>query len=192
VDLLGRTLFSHVDGLSVAGRIVEVEAYLGSVDPGSHAFRRRTPRNEVMFGPPGHLYVYFTYGMHYCANIVCEKDGVAGAVLLRAVEPTVGIDVMAERRAISDVRLLAKGPARLCQAFAFARDQNRADLTAGVIGVSGPRKLKAPVLSSARIGLRPGMDQAWRFYEEGPWVSGSKRITGTPLEENDQPGPIFR
>ena len=110
--LLGRTLVSESDAGTVTGRIVEVEAYCGFSDPASHAYRGPTRRNAVMFGPPGHLYVYFTYGMHFCANAVCEAVGSPGAVLLRAVEPLSGIDVMAERRGLASVGLLARGPAR--------------------------------------------------------------------------------
>ena len=195
--LIGRTLFSIAPEGLVAGRIVEVEAYggfggvaaplstesrapeaanplksnSGSSDPGSHAFRGRTPRNSVMFGPPGHLYVYFTYGMHHCANIVTDADGVAGAVLLRAVEPTEGLDLMAQRRGTDDLRKLARGPARLCQAFALDLGHNRADLATGDVWVGRTRRLSLPIQTSARVGLRPGMDQPWRFYEPGIWVS---------------------
>jgi DNA-3-methyladenine glycosylase len=170
-DLVGRTLVSQSPEGTVAGRLVEVEAYCGAQDPASHAFRRATPRNSVMFGPPGHLYVYFTYGMHFCANIVTEPAGTAGAVLLRAVEPLHGLDLMAERRGVTEAALLARGPARLCQAFGLGRSDNGADLMDGPIWVTRARRLKAPVKSSIRIGLRPGMDQPWRFYEEGPWAS---------------------
>lgn len=169
--LLGRVLVSESPEGLVAGRLVEVEAYCGSQDPASHAFRRMTPRNSVMFGPAGHLYVYFTYGMHFCANIVTEVPGVAGAVLLRAVEPLEGLDLMAARRGLSDPALLAKGPARLCQAFGIARADNGADLGEGRIWVSKRRQFQGAVKTSKRIGLRPGMDQPWRFYIEGPWVS---------------------
>ena len=171
-DLLGRVLIhSSKDGV-VAGRIVEVEAYLGSIDPGSHAFRGPTPRNSIMFGPPGFLYVYFTYGMHYCSNVVTGKDGVAGAVLLRAVEPLVGLELMSRRRGTEDPRLLARGPARLCQAFGFGRDHNGLDLVEGAAWISRGKKLKGQIKETPRIGLRPGMDQPWRFVESGPWASG--------------------
>jgi DNA-3-methyladenine glycosylase len=126
-DLIGCILFFN----GVGGRIVETEAY-ASGDPASHSFKGRTVRNAVMFGPPGHLYVYFTYGMHYCANLVCEAEGSGAAVLLRALEPLQGLDLMSERRGpvvrrsdgSVDARLLCGGPARLTQALAIGRAQN--------------------------------------------------------------------
>ncbi|MDQ4148658.1 MAG: DNA-3-methyladenine glycosylase [Actinomycetota bacterium] len=171
-ELLGRTLYRRTDEGVVAGRLVEVEAYCGSDDPASHAYRRMTARNAVMFGPPGHLYVYFTYGMHHCANIVSDTDGVAGAVLLRALEPLEGLELMAARRGLSDPRLLARGPGRLCQAFSLTRADNGADLTAGSVWVGSERRIEGRVRTSLRIGVPRRLDQPWRFYEEGPWVSG--------------------
>ena len=172
--LLGHTLFHETSQGLVGGRIVEVEAYRGPQDPGSHAYRGMTRRNSVMFGPPGHLYVYFTYGMHHCCNVVTEKDGVAGAVLLRAVEPTHGLDIMETRRITDDPHLLAKGPGRLCQAFGFAREHDGLDLVDGPAWISRTKRLKAPIKASARIGLRAGIDEPWRYYEPGPWTSGKK------------------
>lgn len=179
-DLLGRTIYRDSEDGLVSGRIVEVEAYCGVDDPGSHAYRRVTPRNQIMYGPPGHLYVYFTYGMHHCANIVTEQDGYAGAVLLRAVEPKQGIDLMKKRRGRDDLYLLAKGPARLCQAFDLDRGDNGIDLTDELVWVSPGRQLRGSVRSSVRIGLKPGIDQPWRYYEEGPWVSGPKMSRASP------------
>jgi DNA-3-methyladenine glycosylase len=167
--LLGRMLVHESSEGRVAGRIVEAEAYRGADDSGSHGFRGRTMRNATMFGPPGHLYVYFTYGMHYCSNVVCEKDGVAGAVLLRAVEPVEGLDLMAERRGLEDPRLLARGPARLCQAFGFDRRHDGSDLVTGPIWIEGRPKRKGTHKVSSRINVRN--DHQWRFYEEGPWKS---------------------
>jgi DNA-3-methyladenine glycosylase len=171
-ELLNKLLVTKTDdGVRLAARIVEVEAYRGSDDAGSHAFRGMTPRLEVMFGPPGHLYVYFTYGMHWCANAVATKDGDAAAVLLRAAAPVDGIDVMRERRvkARRDRDLLA-GPARLCQAFGITGEQNGADLVRGPIrilddGVAPPDQ---PGVST-RIGLSPGRgdDHPWRFVVPG-------------------------
>lgn len=169
--LLGRTLIHDSPEGTVAGRIVEVEAYGGADDPGSHAFRGMTPRNTTMFGPPGHLYVYFTYGMHWCSNVVCVRDGVPGAVLLRAVEPVEGLDLMAARRGTDDPRLLARGPARLCQAFGFARAQDGADLVSGPVSIGGRQRIQGIILESSRIGVRVGVEHKWRFYEQGRWAS---------------------
>jgi DNA-3-methyladenine glycosylase len=171
-DLLGLTLVHESAEGRVAGRIVEVEAYLGTSDPSSHAFRGPTPRNDVMFGAAGHLYVYFTYGMHHCANIVTEAEGVAGAVLLRAVEPVDGLELMARRRGIADPRLLARGPGRLAQAFGFTRAHNRLDLVTGPVWVGGPAVREGPTAISRRVGISEDQDQPWRFYEPGPWTSG--------------------
>lgn len=171
-DLLGRTLYRQTREGLLSGRIVEVEAYKGSDDPGSHGFRRMTPRNVVMFGPPGHLYVYFTYGMHFCSNVVTGSDGTASAVLLRAVEPLDGREIMARHRGTAEPRLLARGPGRLCQAFELGRSENGADLTDGDIWIGVTRRMNGPVKTSIRIGMANQINRPWRFYEEGPWRSG--------------------
>lgn len=176
--LLGRTLYSRRPDGTAAGRIVEVEAYCGKDDPASHAYRRRTDRNAVMFGPPGRLYVYFTYGMHHCANIVADEEGSAGAVLLRAVEPLEGLELMARRRRTDKPGLLAKGPGRLAQAFSLTLADNGADLSNGDVWVGQERRAEAAVERSVRIGIKPEMQQLWRFYEPGPWVSGRRRPIG--------------
>jgi DNA-3-methyladenine glycosylase len=169
--LLNKLLVRRVDGTRLAARIVEVEAYLGSEDAGSHAFRGETPRTAVMFGPPGHLYVYFTYGMHWCANVVAAKDGDAAAVLVRAAAPVAGLATMRERRpkARSD-RELCAGPARLCQAFGITGDDNGADLTRGLLRIvdDGTPPPARPGVST-RIGLSPGRgdDHPWRFTVPG-------------------------
>ncbi len=164
----------------VAGRIVEAEAYLGSIDPGSHAYRGPTRRTTTMFGPPGHLYVYFTYGMHWCANVVCGAEGEAGAVLLRALAPVSGLEVIRSRRpkARRD-RDLCSGPARLAQALGLDGTYDGADLVAGPVvitddGVPPP----ADPGVSVRIGLSPGKgeEHPWRWYVRGdPNVSGVPR-----------------
>jgi DNA-3-methyladenine glycosylase len=174
-ELLGRTLVSDSPAGTVTGRIVEVEAYCGWRDPASHAYRGETRRNSVMFGPPGHLYVYFTYGMHYCANVVCEPPGSPGAVLLRAVEPLSGLELMAERRGTTGVRALARGPARLAQAFGLDLAANGSDLVSGPVRITGPARLAAPVAVSPRIGISRAVEEPWRFYETGPWASGRVR-----------------
>ena len=164
----------------VSGRIVEVEAYLGAIDPGSHAYRGPTPRTTTMFGPPGHLYVYFTYGMHWCANVVCGAEGEAAAVLLRALAPVSGLDVIRSRRpkARRD-RDLCSGPARLAQAVGLDGTHDGADLVAGPVliaddGVPPP----ADPGVSVRIGLSPGKgeEHPWRWYVRGdPNVSAAPR-----------------
>lgn len=148
------------------GRIVEVEAYRED-DPASHTYRGRTDRNAVMFGPPGHLYVYFTYGMHHCANVVTGAEGHGAAVLLRAVEPLAGLDVMSERR--SGRRQLADGPAKLCQAFAIGREHNGADVCRGNgIGVfdDGVPPPANPLVGP-RVGISKAVDVPWRFRVPG-------------------------
>ncbi|HUQ38582.1 MAG TPA: DNA-3-methyladenine glycosylase [Acidimicrobiales bacterium] len=151
-------------------RIVEVEAYAGGEDPGSHAYRGPTRRNATMFGPPGHLYVYFTYGMHWCANAVCGAEGEGVAVLLRAARPEAGIDLMqvARPKARSE-RDLCSGPAKLCQAFSVTGADDGADLCGAsdvVIGDDGRRPPRAPGVS-ARIGLSAGADLPWRWFVPG-------------------------
>ena len=158
--LLGATL-RHGD---VACRITEVEAYDGPNDPGSHAYRGRTPRNAVMFGPAGHLYVYFTYGMHWCANVVCGPEGSPSAVLLRAGEVVDGVEVARDRRrAARSDRELARGPARLCQALAIGRDQNGHDLRAEPLTLE-PGPPRDDVRRGPRVGLREAPDRPWRFW----------------------------
>lgn len=144
------------------GRIIEVEAYRED-DPASHTYRGRTQRNAVMFGPPGHLYVYFTYGMHHCANVVTGVEGSGAAVLLRAVEPIAGIDVMRARRHGRD--RLADGPAKLCQAFAIGPEHNGADVCGDAeVGLfdDGTPPPEAPLVGP-RVGISVAVDVPWRW-----------------------------
>ncbi len=176
--LLGCVLVHDRPGGLVAVEIVEVEAYLGSVDPASHAFRGRTARNEVMFGEPGHAYVYFTYGMHFCVNLVCEVPGDATAVLLRAGRVVAGAEVAADRRAASagagaasrrEVRL-ASGPARLCQALGIDRVQNGADVCdpGGALRVcAGTGPPPERIATGPRVGVSAGAEAPWRFWIDG-------------------------
>lgn len=175
-ELLGATL--HGRGVSI--RITEVEAYLGELDPGSHAFRGQTRRNAVMYGPPGHLYVYFTYGMHVCANVVCSPEGEATAVLLRAGEVVDGLELARERRTTSKVDTdLARGPARLCVALGITLGDNGDDLATGDIRLEPARYPAASVASGPRTGVSGdgGTDAfPWRFWIPGdPTVSPYKR-----------------
>ena len=177
--LLGAVLVSERGGERVAIRLTEVEAYEGAADPASHAFRGRTTRTEVMFGPAGHLYCYFTYGMHWCANVVCGVDGIAAAVLLRAGEVIDGQDVARERRpaARRDVDL-ARGPARLATCLALGRDTNGVDVCSTDSDVqleSMPARRRPGVVAGPRVGITVATEHAWRFWLAGnPTVSAFK------------------
>lgn len=174
--LIGAVVVSEVAGLEVAVRLTEVEAYEGADDPASHAFRGRTPRTAAMFGPPGHLYCYFTYGMHWCANIVCGSDGVAAAVLLRAGEVVRGLDPARARRpaAHRDVDL-ARGPARLASCLGLVAEHNGADLCAVASPVrleSLPTRRRRGVRSGPRVGIGAAVERPWRFWlDDDPTVS---------------------
>jgi len=180
-ELLGKLLRRG----PLVARIVEVEAYRGASDAASHAFRGKTARNATMFGPAGHLYVYFTYGMHYCANVVCWPDGEAGAVLLRALAPVSGLDEMAARRrggrepsASRRSETLCSGPAKLCQAFALDRTADGYDLISGAQGLvlldDGTPPPDAPAVGT-RIGLGAQCatrEEPWRW-----WVPGEPNVS---------------
>ena len=183
--LLNKVLVRDEPGIGrVAARLVEVEAYRGEHDPGSHAYRGQTVRNAVMFGPAGHLYVYFTYGMHWCANVVADHEvGDAGAVLLRAAAPLDGLDAMwARRPKARSERELCAGPARLCQAFGVDGAHDGTDLTAGSIRIvdDGTPPPAAPFVG-VRIGLAAGRgdEHPWRFCIPGdPHISRPPRGSG--------------
>jgi DNA-3-methyladenine glycosylase len=173
--LLGKILIRRQDTVDIRGRIVETEAYCGESDPGSHAFRGPSPRTQVMFGPAGHLYVYFTYGMHFCANVVTDEEGTAGAVLLRALQPLEGLNVMEERRGPRATVDLCNGPAKLCQAFGIARAQNGASLLHGDIWIEDDGVPPGRVETSTRVGLSAGRGEELRFYlADSPFVSRGK------------------
>ncbi|MDX8144793.1 DNA-3-methyladenine glycosylase [Lentzea sp. BCCO 10_0061] len=177
VDAAQLLLGSFLEAGGVRVRIVEVEAYRGGDDPASHCYRGKTPRNEVMFGPAGFLYVYFVYGMHFCANVVSLTDGVPGAVLLRAGEVVSGEDIAFSRRPASrSAAELAKGPARLCKVLGLDRTQNGLDLTSA----DSPVRLYAgepatKVFAGPRVGVAVAMDVPWRFWIDSPAVSTYKR-----------------
>ncbi len=176
-ELLGQVLARRLpDGAVLRARIVETEAY-DQDDPASHAYRGRTPRVRVMFGPPGHLYVYFTYGMHHCMNVVTGPDGTASAVLLRAAQPLEGMERMSIRRRTDRVRDLCRGPARLAQAFDVDRRLDGADLVRGreIWIERDPAAGAASIRCGPRVGIRVGTDLPWRFWIDGPWVSVSRR-----------------
>jgi DNA-3-methyladenine glycosylase len=179
-DLVGCVFtHDHPDGRT-AIRLVEVEAYRGVIDPGSHGYRGPTPRVRTMYGPPGYLYVYFTYGMHWCANIVCAPAGVCEAVLLRAGEPVAGIELMRARRpGITDDRLLAAGPARLTQAMGIGKNQDGASLLRGgdfscAEDAVTDEYRRREIAQTVRVGLSEGRGDEipWRFVVAGhPYAS---------------------
>jgi len=170
-DLIGVKLL--VDG--VGGTIVEVEAYDGE-DPAAHGFRGRTPRNGSMFGPPGHAYVYRSYGIHWCLNFVCEEEGSAAAVLIRALEPACGIEEMRERRGLVENRLLCSGPGRLCQALAVTREHDGISLDAPPFELHAAQS-RVEVVAGPRIGISVATEVPWRYAaSESRFLSRPLRI----------------
>jgi DNA-3-methyladenine glycosylase len=172
-DLIGAVLL--FDG--VGGRIVEVEAY-HHTEPAAHSYRGPTSRNAIMFGPPGYAYVYRSYGIHWCLNFVCEPAGSASAVLIRAIEPTVGLPVMRRRRGMKDTRLLCSGPGRLCAALRITRAQNGFALDEppfALFARSGP----VEVVAGPRIGITKAVDLPWRYGLKGSRFL-SKPFASTP------------
>ena len=192
--LLGKHIVRKIGTKLLIGKIVEVEAYCKG-DPASHAFHGRTKRNDVMFWEGGHLYVYFTYGMHFCANVVAGNEGIGEAVLIRAVEPLVGIEIMKINRYGSNKLLnfkspnlksfnlkslinLTNGPAKFCQAFGISRKEDGSDLLdSNIFVINGKALPSSSIVRSARIGIRTGIEKKWRFFvNENPWVSNLKKI----------------
>ena len=171
----------------VAVRITEVEAYAGAADPGSHAFRGPTPRNRVMFGPAGRLYVYFTYGMHHCCNVVCGPEGAAAATLLRAGEVVDGLEVARARRPGARDSDLARGPALLCRVLGITTADDGTDLAGGPILLRP--QLQAPqsraVRTGPRVGLRHAADRPWRFWLDGDPTVSRYRPAATRLRAAD-------
>ena len=170
-ELLGKFLIRKIGRKHLIGKIVEVEAYDGSVDEAAHTYGGKTKRNEVMFNEGGFLYVYFTYGMHFCSNVVAGKLNEGKAVLLRAVEPVNGIELMAINRFgkkdISAVELknLTNGPAKICRAFSIARSKNGTDLTGKEIFIlDSPKLSRNKIAASTRIGIKKSVDLPWRYY----------------------------
>lgn len=160
-DLIGVELL--VDG--IGGRIVETEAY-DHEDPAAHGYRGRTERNASMFGPPGHAYVYRSYGIHWCMNVVCGEPGTAGAVLLRALEPTLGVERMIARRGLTDPRLLCSGPGRLCQALGVTREHDGLRLDEPPFGLAEHTQ-PVEVVQGTRIGITKAADRPWRYGLKG-------------------------
>jgi DNA-3-methyladenine glycosylase len=173
-DLLGCVVETRVRGVRAAGRIVEVEAYVGPHDPAAHGYGwRQTARNAGLFGPPGTCYVYFIYGNHWCANVVTERAGYPSAVLLRALEPLVGLDVMGRRRGTRHPRLWCAGPGRLCQALGITGGFDGESLAGPRIRISRPaRRAPMRIAAGPRVGITRAVGWPLRFYlRDSPWVS---------------------
>lgn len=173
--LLGTFLVHESPKGRTVGRVVETEAYLGSSDPAAHTYRGETARNRAMFGPPGHLYVYFIYGVHHCCNVVTRPEGVGEAVLLRALEPVEGLDLMRARRGgATRERDLCSGPGKLVQAMGLGREHDGADLVRGAVFLADatsvperfPRR-RVDVVTTTRVGITKAAERPLRFYERG-------------------------
>jgi DNA-3-methyladenine glycosylase len=177
-DLIGATFL--FDG--VGGRIVEVEAY-HHTDPAAHSYGGQTERNAVMFGPPGFAYVYRSYGIHWCVNFVCEREGSAAAVLIRAIEPLEGLAKMRRRRGLDDARLLCSGPGRLCEALGITRAHNALALDAPPFRLQ-PRTREVEIVTGPRIGITKAVEHPWRYGLEG------SRFLSKPFTAiAEKPGP---
>ena len=164
--LLGCLLEREINGRTIQVKIVETEAY-DQTDAASHSYKGKTERTEIMFGEPGYLYVYFTYGMHYCCNVVTDREGVGSAVLIRAVEPLVGEEYMKEQRHVSG-KALSNGPAKLCQALAIDKRLNGHDLKVSPLKlIIQPALNKNMITQTKRIGISQAKDVPWRFYITG-------------------------
>jgi DNA-3-methyladenine glycosylase len=180
-ELLGKILVRRQGRKKLIARIVEVEAYLGPDDPAAHASIGKTPRNAVLFGPPGHAYVYFIYGNHYCLNVSCLPDGTPGGILFRALEPLDGIEEMFEFRRIprnSDWRKLTSGPGRLAAAFGITRERdNGKDLTSAKsdLYIANDGATRPQVLVTRRIGINKAVDMPLRYI-----VAGNRFVSGKP------------
>jgi DNA-3-methyladenine glycosylase len=169
-ELLGAKLLVH----GVGGRIVEVEVY-DAEDPASHGYAGMTERNRSMFGAPGHAYVYRSYGIHWCLNLVCEEEGRAAAVLLRALEPTDDVDMMRARRGVADPRLLCSGPGRLCQALGVTREHDGLPLDRPPFELRA-REEAVDVVAGARVGISRAKDAPWRYgVAASPFLSRALR-----------------
>jgi len=170
-NLLGKQLVKREEGIFLAGKIVEVEAYTDKNDEASHSYKGVTNRNKTMFALGGKLYVYFVYGNHFCCNVVCDKEGVGAAVLIRAIEPLNGIEVMAQRRfkkkdmTEKEFLNLTNGPGKICQAYNISAKENGIDLCGGDIFLAdGDKVPKKQILQSSRIGIKKSTELQWRFY----------------------------
>jgi len=174
-ELLGFALVRNLKGKRLSGTIVETEAYRGRRDPASHAYRGMTKRNEVMFGPAGHAYVYFTMGMHHCLNVTTEPTRSPAAVLSRALEPVEGVELMQRNRGVKDIHRLATGPGNLTKALGIGSEMNGEDMITSHTLFLEKGKPNSEVGISSRVGISRGVSSKWRFFVRGnPSVSKGK------------------
>lgn len=169
-ELLGKYLVKSAKVIYLAGKIVEVEAYCGPSDLACHASKGKTERNAVMFGPPGHTYIYFTYGLYHMLNFVTEKEGYPAAVLIRALEPKEGLAIMRKNRNLENIKNLCSGPGKITQAFKLTRAQNGIDLTEDFLFVEDRGEKPRDIVTTSRIGVdyaKEYKDKPWRFYIKG-------------------------
>ena len=164
-DILGKYIVFNQSDCKLSAKIVEVEAYIGTNDPASHAFRGKTARNRPMFGPPGFSYIYLIYGMYHCFNIVTESEGQAAAILLRGAEPDEGIDFFRFYSKVRKDYQLLNGPGKFCRSFNMNLEQNNIDLTGKLIDLEDRNHKVAKIKKSSRIGIKDGQDKLWRFYD---------------------------
>jgi DNA-3-methyladenine glycosylase len=166
IELLGKVLVHKTEAGTLRGRIVETEAYFGSGDPASHAYRKKTKRNFLMFEEPGKAYVYFCYGNHWLFNIVAKENDNPGAVLIRALEPVQGVDAMKRNRNVKDIKELTNGPGKLTSAMGINKTHNGLDLTKGQLFLEGSDE-KVDIVKAKRIGISKGKSKLLRFYVKG-------------------------
>ena len=176
-ELLGKILFKTNGKDIISGQIVEVEAYPGKNDPASHSYIGKTKRNEVMFYEGGRCYVYFTYGNHYCLNVVTGKENTGSAVLIRGIEPLGGIEILKKNRNTNNILNLTSGPGKICKGFGLDKTDNGVKLTGDYLYITdNPKLRKFRVAKSERIGITKNTEKLWRFYiKDNPFVSNHRR-----------------
>ncbi|HZT97430.1 MAG TPA: DNA-3-methyladenine glycosylase [Chloroflexota bacterium] len=185
-DLVGKLFVRAVDGEVLSGWIVEVEAYMGSEDPASHAYRGETPRNRSMFGPPGHLYVYRSYGVHFCANVVTSPEGIATAVLLRGLEAQSGLELMRSRRQLDPTERLCNGPGNICQALGITLSDDGATLSGDDMCIVDAGR-KPSVTATTRVGITIAADRPWRYVDSDRISFASRPVARVPRSRSAHP-----
>lgn len=175
-ELLGKILQHNCNNGTISGTIVETEAYLGTEDPASHAFKGVTRRNLPMFEEPGHVYIYFIYGNHYCFNVVAHPPDQAGAVLIRALEPIEGIELMQKHRRLSDKKNLTNGPGKLTRALNLTKEHNGLTLTNGQLKIIEGATVQYKIIATPRIGIKQGTEKLFRFIIAGNRYLSNNRI----------------